>query len=71
MADPNYSGDGRPDGEIMGRASGKLSFFGVTTTVTRQVVAATTTTTGTTTALQTDVDAIRAGLTALGLFTSA
>lgn len=65
------TGDGRPDGVYFGDASGKISFFGVTTTVTRQVVAATTTATATTTALQTDVDAIRAALTALGLFTSA
>ena len=71
MADPNFVDDGRPDGAVLGRASGKLGFFGLTTTVTRQVVAATTTATATTTALQTDIDAIRAALTAFNLFTSA
>ena len=71
MTARNILGDGRPDGSTVGDSGGKLSFFGVTTTVTRQVVAATTTTTATTGALEADVDAIRAALTALGLFTSA
>ena len=61
-----YVGAGTPDGEIVGRSSGKVGFYG-TAPIAKATVAATTTTTATTTALQTDIDAIRTALQNLGL----
>lgn len=51
MATPTYVGDGNDDGEILGRSGGKISFFGVTTTIT-QPTAVTTVDSTTITAVQ-------------------
>jgi UDP-N-acetyl-D-mannosaminuronic acid transferase (WecB/TagA/CpsF family) len=81
MTTPSYVGDGNDDGEILGRSSGKIGFFG-TSPVVQQSVTATITTTisqvatsgkwafATSTAaknLVTQVQDIKAALDALGL----
>lgn len=80
---PTYVGDGNADGEIIGRSSGKVGFFG-TTPVVQQSVTGTVTTTisqvstsgkwafASSTAAQafvTQVQDIKAALDALGLTT--
>lgn len=42
MATPEYVGAGTPDGEIIGRVSGKLGFFGVTPVVRQTAITAAT-----------------------------
>lgn len=44
MTTPSYVGDGNDDGEILGRSSGKIGFYGTTPAV-QQVVTASITTT--------------------------
>jgi hypothetical protein len=83
MATPTFVGDGNDDGEVLGRASGKIGFFGLATPVAKRSgssQAALTLTTATIsgygfstsaafTAFINQIEEIRASLVAYGLLT--
>jgi hypothetical protein len=64
----HVAGDGNPDGLLVGRTSGKLGFYGLTTPIVKPTVTITTTASTTVvTTVATDLAALKAGLVALGL----
>lgn len=67
MANPDYVGDGRPDGEVIGRSGGKLGFYGLATPVTKPSVTWPNTGTATTTLNETKVNRLMAALVSVGL----
>ena len=65
---PEVVGYGGSEGVRIGNSATDLLGFYGTAPIAKQTVTNTTTSTATTTALQTDIDAIRTALKALGLF---
>jgi len=68
MATPQQIDDGRGDGAVLGRSSGKLGFYGLATPIVKPTVTLGAGTT--TTLLKADVLAITTALAGLGLVTA-
>jgi hypothetical protein len=63
-----YIGSGSPDGAVVGRSSGKIGFYGLTTPIVKPTVTLTTTLTTTlASVIATDLVLLKAALVSLGL----
>lgn len=66
-----FVGSGNDDGVVLGRSSGKLGFYGLTTVVTKPSITAVATATATTTLLELEVTRLTAALVSVGLIDTA
>ena len=62
-----YVGTGNDDGVVFGRSGDKIGFYGLATPIVKPTITITVTAAGPVTACATDINAIKAGLVALGL----